>query len=249
MSNDREPLHPTQRIVRHEGLAASDSPNGAAADPELIDLVSGHVERCIGPVSFVLHEQQSEGVHIDIHCVAPTPDRNIWTLVTSGMAQRPMLVPDDLPDPLFAELVAFLPPRWPLSAAAFSDESNYWPVRWLRLLARFPHRYHTWLGYGHTIPNGDPPHPFAPNTRFSCMLIAPVLSAPEEFCRIERPLDRDIHLFAMQPLYADEMAFKLAHGTDALLDRFDACAVDDIIDVGRRSVCGGSVANESDAAQ
>lgn len=238
MSEEREPLHPTQRIVRHAPPASASQPGAGEGDAELIDLISGHIERWIGPVSFVLHERDSEAVHIDVHCVAPTPERNIWTLVTSGMSQRPMRVPDDLPDPMFVELVAFLPPRWPINPESFRNESSYWPIRWLRMLARFPHRYQTWLGYGHTIPNGDPPQPFAPNTRFCCMLIAPMLSAPEEFCRIERPADRDIHLYAVQPLYAEEMAFKLAHGTDALLDRFDACAVDDIIDVNRGAVCG-----------
>lgn len=233
-SDANNPLHPSQRIVMHQGPAV---PSGLPArdDPALIELISGHIERHIGPVAFVLHEQDSEAVHLDVHCVAPTPERNIWTLVTSGMSQLPMVVPDDMPAPMFLELMCFLPPHWPVNANAIHNESDYWPIRWLRLLARFPHRYRTWLGYGHTIPNGDPPEPFAPNTKFCGMLLAPPLSVNAEFLKIERPYDRDIAFLAMQPLYYDEMAYKLSQGTDALLDRFDESQIDDIIDVNRPS--------------
>lgn len=234
MSGDEEQIHPTQRIVLHQAPADSSAPQ-AHDDSELIDLITEHIERHIGSVSFVFHEQHSELVHIDVHCVAPTPERNIWTLVTSGMSQSPMIVPEDLPDSMFAELVCFLPPRWPVSADAIGNESSFWPIRWLRMLARFPHRYKTWLGYGHTIPNGDPPEAFAPNTRFCGMLLAPPISTPPEFCEIVRPHNRDIRMYALQPLYADEMAYKLAHGADALLDRFDERGIDDVIDVNRAS--------------
>ncbi|MBL8880407.1 MAG: suppressor of fused domain protein [Phycisphaerales bacterium] len=239
-----QPIHPTQRIITHQGPAA---PSGLPArdDSELIELISSHVERHIGPISFVLHEQHSESVHIDVHCVAPTPERNIWTLVTSGMSQLPMVVPDDFPTPMFLELICFLPPRWPVLAQAVHNESDYWPIRWLRLLARFPHRYRTWLGYGHTIPNGDPPQAFAPNTKFCGMLLAPPLSVPAEFLKIERPDERDICFLAMQPLYHDEMTYKLTHGTDALLDRLDEAQIDDIIDVNRPSAIRRHQAEES----
>jgi hypothetical protein len=33
-------------------------------------------------------------------------------------------------------------------------------IKTLRWLAHFPHTYKTWVGSGHTIPNGNPPGPF-----------------------------------------------------------------------------------------
>ena len=30
---------------------------------------------------------------------------------------------------------------------------RFWPIQMLKFLARFPHEYKTWLGWGHTIPN------------------------------------------------------------------------------------------------
>lgn len=74
----------------------------------------------------------------------------------------------------YTELCIFLPANWPLESEpyqtieeTFKDENNYWPLRWLKKLARFPHEYNTWIGRGHTIPNGEAAEPFAarPNTR------------------------------------------------------------------------------------
>lgn len=45
----------------------------------------------------------------------------------------------------------FLPENWPTSSDAFKDDKYYWPIKLLKQLARFPHEYNTWLGYGHTI--------------------------------------------------------------------------------------------------
>ena len=51
--------------------------------------------------------------------------------------------------------MAALPGDWRLTADDFKDERWYWPVRQLKYLARLPHKHATWLGFGHTIPNGD----------------------------------------------------------------------------------------------
>ena len=39
------------------------------------------------------------------------------------------------------------------------------------LLARLPHQYDSFLSYGHTIPTGDPPVPYADDTELCCALI------------------------------------------------------------------------------
>ncbi len=51
----------------------------------------------------------------------------------------------------------------------------YWPIEWLKRIARYPHDNDTWLGGPHTIiANGEPPEPFAPNTKMSCLLLLAV---------------------------------------------------------------------------
>ncbi len=140
-------------------------------DPALIEAVSNHVMRWIGPITVVFHEFWSEKVHIDVRYVASTQDRPIEILVTSGMSELPMTTPKGEDVPRFAEIVAILP-EGPLLGEAAKDERNYWPVQMIKQLARYPHQHKTWLGSGHSLNEGvGPAAPFAPNTRLSSVIL------------------------------------------------------------------------------
>src|SRR5690606_33353617 len=120
---------------------------------EFIEEISNHIERYLGPVSSVFHELVSDTIHIDVHMVLPNEGCEDVRLVTSGMSDLPMSVPEDAGCPGFAELMVTLPAGWKLDQASFQDENWYWPVRLLKSLARLPHKHATWLGFGHTVPN------------------------------------------------------------------------------------------------
>jgi hypothetical protein len=96
---------------------------------------------------------------------------------------------------------------------AFEDESVYWPLRLLKWLARFPHEFGTWLGFGHTVPHGDPPGPFAADTELCGAILLPPVLGPDGFERVEAA-ERTINVFAVIPLYADEMDLKLTELVD-----------------------------------
>src|SRR5437764_869184 len=82
----------------------------AFGDNENIDRVSEHVERHFGKIEMVWHEMVSDVVHIDVHWVKPTPERNYHALVTSGMSDRPMTVPEGAEAFRYSELLVCLPP-------------------------------------------------------------------------------------------------------------------------------------------
>lgn len=230
-------------ILRHTAPDADAFEIGAQSP--FAEQIEAHVERHIGPISNVFHELVSPLVHVDILFVPPTEERPFHTLVTCGMSARPMNVPPEVASQLgfdarFGELLIGLPPEWKMDEAAFRDETNYWPVRWLKTLARLPHEYNTWLWEGHTVPNGDPPAPFAPNTRLCCTMLAPPLSLQVEAHTLgaqdEGGGEAEISFFAMQTLYADEVAFKLKSGGEALFELLDANNVGDVLDIARPSV-------------
>ena len=191
-------------------------------DGELIEGISDHIERHVGKVETVFHEIISDLVHIDVHFIPATQERDYHVLVTSGMSEAPMTVPQGAEEFRFAELAICLPGSWPITQEAFEDENHFWPIRWLKRLARLPHEYDTWLSIGHTVPNGDPPEPFAESTRLCCWMIGPGLLFPEEFRQFEVSPEKSIHFYGLLPLYQEEMDFKLKHGLDALLEKFDA---------------------------
>jgi hypothetical protein len=219
MSDESEYSESGAPIYRHKPRAKPFTP--ALGDADNIEHIAKHIEQYIGPPDSVFHEIVSDLVHLDVHMVQPTAKRNYYTLVTSGMSERPMNVPEGMEENRYAELCVFLPPTWKLSQEDFEDERNYWPIRWLKQIARLPHEYDTWLGPGHTIPNGDPPEPFAANTKLCCMIAMPPFQVPKEFMKLELS-DRIVHFYALCPLYIEEVNLKLKKGVEALLDQFDA---------------------------
>jgi hypothetical protein len=211
----------------------------AGGDEQTIERVGQHIAEHIGKPGFVFHELISDLVHVDVHLVDPTRQRNYYTLVTTGMSDRPMTVPAGAGPFRFAELLICLPPDWPLTQEAFRDEANYWPVRWLKLLARLPHEYQTWLGELHTIPHGDPPRPFAENTELCCMMLTrPALFGPEMW-QLTIDADKTVQFYSLVPLYKVEMELKLRAGADALLELLEEHGVSELLDVARPSVCAG----------
>jgi hypothetical protein len=208
----------------------------APGDATLIDAVSAHLERHVPGEQTVWHELVSDLVHVDVHSVPPGPGRDWTTLVTSGMAERPMDAPEPMLEYRFAELTMALPPDWPLTQEALEDEASSWPVELIKFLARMPRLYETFLYHGHTVPNGNPPEPLGPSTELCCAFLAPPRLGPDGFDRIELPDGRTVHVHAIVPIYRDEMDLKLKKGADTLQALFDERGVTELIDPARPTV-------------
>jgi hypothetical protein len=215
-----------------DGEKEWEAPNGE----ECIEEISDHIEKHIGAVDVVFHELISDTVHIDVHHVKPTQDRPFHTLITSGMSDIAMKVPEGDDINPHMELMITLPSEWEISDEAFKDECWYWPIRQLKYLARFPHKYDSWFGWGHTIPNGDPAEPFAENTKFTGVMLATSLNVPEEFIQLKIDDEKDIQFFSLIPLFEEEMNLKLQKGSDELLDKFDKYNINDIVELNRKNV-------------
>ena len=144
-----------------------------------------------------------------------------------------MTVPEGFEERAYAELMVSLPAEWPMEREAWSDERNYWPIRWLRSLARLPHEFGSWLGWDHTVPNGDPPEPFASDTALSGVILHPPVWYPEEFFTLEVEPGRTVHFWSVIPIYREEMDLVLRDGPDALTERFEAAGIDDTVEIDR----------------
>src|SRR5687768_14726391 len=118
-------------IYRHN-RPDKQEPDHATGNESNIEAISAHIEKHIGPVDYVFHEIVSDLVHIDIHFVKPSEEFPYNVLVTSGMSDKAMNVPDEMEDFKHAELCMLLPANWSLGQDAFKDENHYWPVRWLK---------------------------------------------------------------------------------------------------------------------
>jgi len=206
---------------------------------EDLEAIEQHITSSIAAPDMVFHEIISDLVHVDVHWIKPDQTRNFHTLITTGMSDRPMSPPDHASECTYAELLIELPQDWPLTEEAFKDEKNYWPIRLLKHLARFPHEYNTWLWSGHSVANGDPPEPYHPTTKLAGAMLTPALNLSPDLLKFRCRPDKEVWFFSVIPLYVDEMDFKLRKGSDALCSAFDRYGITELIDPGRRNVVTG----------
>lgn len=215
------------RIVRHREPNPSTPVGG---DSPSLELIISHIATHIGEPSTVFHELASEHVHVDVHVVPPRPDRDFYTLVTSGMSDKPMNVPRQVKGKglEFAELMLCLPRTWKVNSGDVVTGETLekdWPVIWLRRLARFPHQYNTWFFYGHSMPNGDPAEPLSAATDLSGWVLLEPKLVPDQFKHLVRRDGSRIWFLAAVPVYKGEMALKISDGAKRLEELFGGCGI------------------------
>jgi uncharacterized protein len=195
-----------------------------------------HIERHLGkPNPLSLYEIVPGDPPITIHVV---PMNKCLALVTTGMSDRAMAVPEGAEAFQHAELLIYLPPTWPLTSESFQDVNHSWPIDWLRRIARHPHDNRTWLGgLAAVVANGEPPQPLAPNTQMTCLL---VLAEESEINLAPLPGGRRVLFYTLYPLYTEERDLEREKGTEALLGLLQSHQIGKIVDVHRPNVARDS---------
>lgn len=173
------------------------------------------------------------GGPIEMLLFAPTPERPMHTLVTHGVSDRAGDVPEGAEAFRRIELVAVLPEDWPLPASDdewpdfLADPARSWPVELVFGLAHLPSTFDSWLGWGHTATADSDPRATYDGSPFGGVLLGSPVTLPEEFETLAVG-DQEIAYLGVYPLYAAELDFKLAHGAEELLARFDEAGVPEV---------------------
>ncbi len=198
-------------------------------EEEEIDILEEYISQKYGDFQYVIHEIISPDIHVDIAIIAPTAERDYYTLVTMGMGAHKMNVPQELSEYKLerAELVVNLPKEWDINN---EDEVWYWPIRWLKILARLPIQQDTWLGFGHTIPSGEP---VANDVLFNCMMLI------DDGAEVNISEDERIIFYTMVPLYEEEMQYKITNAAEDLIDLLEQnnITLPYVVDKNRKNVC------------
>jgi hypothetical protein len=168
-------------------------------------------DRMFGEAAAVSHELIPLAPHIDVYSFPPGhKERRCYTLVTSGMSDLRMSVHTS---------ASGAPSRVELIFYCLEPIPEYIGI--LRRLAHFPHDIKTWMGYGHTMPNGDPPKPFWGSDVLDMLLFMPTIVRPDNSLPRELVLDGDpVHFLWIVPLTTPECNLKLVEGFEAILDLF-----------------------------
>ena len=122
-----------------------------------------------------------------------------------------MNLPEGAPSELSrAELIMYVP------------ECKEMYLQLLRNMAHFPHDNETWLGPGHTMPNGVPPEPiFEASSLDSCLFINSIVSPDNQIRDRFKDKGWDFDILHLTLLTTAECDYKLHNGIDAIYDLFD----------------------------
>ena len=132
----------------------------------------------------------------------------------------------------YAEYVIYLPKDWNINSG---EDTDYWPIKTLKDVARLPIWCNTWLSYGHTTQSDEEGSAYAPNTRFNSVVLNYAENRKGDI-RLVMPSGKVINFYEIIPMYPEELQFKMENGADALFEKFEEMGIQyRVVDINRRS--------------
>ena len=221
------------QLYPEDDLPAHISAASASYRQEII----AHIEKHLGPISATFRREDSDSP-VDLLWLRPSANRPYHTLITLGLSDRPMDIPDDVANKNAAEraeLMIMLPPEWNISPDNLNSEQGYWPIAWLTMLADFARTPGNWLGTGYVFPNGDPMTEIADTPFSGVLVLPPFVSHPHEYYAFRSRDGTRLNLYALIPLYPGEIDLKSEQGLDVLLEHFDKTGINsEVVDIHRK---------------
>jgi hypothetical protein len=215
-------------IHRYDKAKWASSPIGLKDESTIkfAEAREGVYKRFFGEAHSVSHELFPLIPHVDVFTYfRPGPDgRAVFTLVTSGMSDLEMRVTAGVKAPRRCELILYC------------SEPKLEYIETMRFLAHFPHDQKTWIGTGHTIPNGNPPAPLWGSSVLDTILLMPSIVKRDQTLQDELILGGEaVHFLWMVPLTTAECNLKLAKGFNAIIGLFQRNRHPHVFDPNRTS--------------
>lgn len=192
--------------------------------------IEDYLAQFLGEPKLVFHELVSpKDQHLDLILYQiKYDDKPVNFLVTSGLSQKPMSVPDNKKIFEYAELMVILPGDWPIDDKAFKKNKNYWPIRMLKEIAHLTWDNKTWIGPGHTAQHNKAGEPYDKSVGFTGAFIYQSLALQPSLSKTPYP-GKHINFYALYPLYPEELDYAKEKGSDALMELFDKAEVKDLV--------------------
>jgi hypothetical protein len=153
----------------------------------------------------------------------------IIVLMTNGLSDYAMPVPEKYKERNHAELYFCLPSYWDLTT-----ENGKWVIEWIQKLAKHCIEKETWYGIGHTFPNGNPAMPLSNTMKQKYLMLNAPYFLEKELSPIQTE-DKEIHFLGIIPIFEDEMDYKMGKGTYKLLQKIEGKGVSELLDDYRMS--------------
>lgn len=160
----------------------------------------------------------------------------VTVLVTNGLSNYKMPVPDVMKGYEFNELYFCLPSYW-----EWEDTENpkmNWVFDWIQRLAAYVQEKQTWFGHGHTMPCGKEAKALSETMKQNHFFLSNPIYLEEALVPIEKG-DKTIHFLAIIPVFKDEFEYKQARGTFKFMQKLANKGITEKLDDYRGSVLRG----------
>lgn len=181
---------------------------------------------------FFFDDMQAQDFPVDIFWIKNSAQRDFHILLTAGVSQRAMEVPENSGICPYIELALLLPSDWKIEEEDLKNPIWGWPLPLLKLIGHFPHDNNCLLTFGHSL-GLSVEYPL-PGTKFTAVLLLKSIHLPESFQHINTQ-DKEIEIYLVFPLYQSEFEYLEQHPVFSLLELFDEKGISDIVNVNREA--------------
>lgn len=157
----------------------------------------------------------------------------LTVILTNGMSDYEMPVPESCKGKEFNEIYFCLPSYWDLN-----DKENpnvNWPLKMIQKLARNVIENKTWYGPGHTIANGNPSTAISETMLQDHFLLATPIALEDYLQPIEID-NKIIRFLAIVPVFHQEFEQKMSKGYSKWIIKYRSRNGNEILDDFRQSI-------------
>lgn len=158
----------------------------------------------------------------------------VTVVMTNGLFEKKMKVPEKFADRTRCELYFCLPDYWD-----WEDVENpqmNWVFNWIQKLAKHLLENDTWYGPGHSFPAGNPPSAISQTMKQSYFMLSDPLLLESELYPITLENKEEVCFYGIIPIFEDEFDFKAAKTTVKFLKKFTAKRHTEKLDDFRESI-------------
>jgi hypothetical protein len=157
----------------------------------------------------------------------------VFVLMTNGLSDFRMQVPESLQGREYNELYFCLPSYWDWSD--LENPNMNWIYPWIQRLTSYVVKNNSWFGHGHTMPCGKEMHSLSSTMLQNHFILSHPILLDEELTLIELN-EKIIHFLAIIPIFPDEMDYKQGKGTFKLMQKLSQHGVNEKLDDYRSTV-------------
>ncbi len=157
----------------------------------------------------------------------------VTVIVTNGLSDYCMPVPEKLIGEEFNELYFCLPSYW-----QWEDMDNpqmNWVFEWIQRLSKYVVEKESWFGHGHTMPCGAEMKSLSPTMKQNHFFLTRPMLLEQEMAEMKLD-DKTVNFLAIVPIFLKEFEYKQSRGTLKFVRKMITKGVSELLDDFRQPI-------------